>query len=54
MRSDVCLALAESRAGLGKSEGVRELLVRCRDSDAPALVRERAEALLERLGDAAP
>ena len=50
-RADVCLALAESRAGLGKNDGVRDLLLRCRAPGAPADVRSRADALLERLGD---
>ncbi len=53
-RADVCLALAESRAGLGKAEGVDELLDRCLSLPASAAVRGRAEDLRRRMEQPAP
>jgi tetratricopeptide (TPR) repeat protein len=53
-RADVRLALAESRAGLGRTDGLRELLSRCLAPGTPADVRGRAEALLGRLGEPLP
>jgi hypothetical protein len=52
-RADVCLALAESRLGLGKVEEVREILDRCANLPASAGERERAAELLAKLGTVA-
>jgi hypothetical protein len=49
-RADVCLALAECRTALGRTEAVPELVDRCLTLPAPASLRERAEALRSRLG----
>jgi hypothetical protein len=53
-RADVCLALAESRAGLGKVDEIRELIDRCMSLPASTPMRERMEALRRRLGEASP
>ena len=53
-RSDVCLALAESRIELGTVEGIREVLETCMSIPAPAGDRKRAAALLARVENITP
>ena len=53
-RADVRLALAESRAALGRTEGLRDLLSPCLAPGTPAELRGRAEALLGRLENSLP